>query len=215
MLRGKYVKKSPGTNQSQRSLQMSSSESDGEEQLETLNAFSDIFAISDSYYKKVDSTPKYCPYKSPFRDMTVQLKVVGNHPLWGNYLWNSGVLLANQIEKTLTGDSVLEPFSEKTVLELGAGSALPSLVACLDGAKHVVVTDYPDSELLENIKDNVDKNIPQSERHRITVMVFCKQFCLSFSFSAIYFLHFHFPTHYFVFLIGYLFNAVYTKFLLK
>lgn len=44
----------------------------------------------------------------------------------------------------------------KTVLELGAGAGLPSLVSALHGAKHVVVTDYPDAELVENLRWNID-----------------------------------------------------------
>lgn len=43
----------------------------------------------------------------------------------------------------------------KTVLELGAGAGLPSLVGAIHGASHVVVTDYPDAELVENLQYNV------------------------------------------------------------
>jgi nicotinamide N-methyltransferase len=38
----------------------------------------------------------------------------------------------------------------KTVLELGAGAGLPSLVCALNGAYQVVVTDYPDAELVDH-----------------------------------------------------------------
>jgi nicotinamide N-methyltransferase len=44
----------------------------------------------------------------------------------------------------------------KTVLELGAGAGLPSLVCALNGASQVVVTDYPDAELIENLRYNID-----------------------------------------------------------
>ena len=47
-----------------------------------------------------------------------------------------------------------------SVLELGAAAALPSMVAALNGARKVVVTDYPDPELVENIVYNVDHNLP-------------------------------------------------------
>ncbi len=43
----------------------------------------------------------------------------------------------------------------KNVLELGAGGGLPSVLCALEGAKKVVVTDYPDEVLLENIRWNV------------------------------------------------------------
>jgi nicotinamide N-methyltransferase len=43
----------------------------------------------------------------------------------------------------------------KTVLELGAGGGLPSLVCAINGASQVVVTDYPDAELIENLRYNI------------------------------------------------------------
>lgn len=41
------------------------------------------------------------------------------------------------------------------MLELGAGAGLPSLVCALKGARTVVVTDYPDPDLVENLRINV------------------------------------------------------------
>ncbi len=45
---------------------------------------------------------------------------------------------------------------DKTVLEFGAGAGLPSLVCALNGAKKVVVTDYPDADLIENLRYNIE-----------------------------------------------------------
>ena len=42
------------------------------------------------------------------------------------------------------------------MLELGAGAGLPSIVCALRGARKVVVTDYPDPELIENLQYNID-----------------------------------------------------------
>lgn len=45
--------------------------------------------------------------------------------------------------------------ANKTVLEVGAGAGLPSLVSAHLGAKRVVVTDYPDADLIDNLRHNV------------------------------------------------------------
>ena len=52
----------------------------------------------------------------------------------------------------------------KTVLELGAGAGLPSLVCALNGARRVIVTDYPDAELIDNLRYNINhcKLLPTS-----------------------------------------------------
>ena len=44
----------------------------------------------------------------------------------------------------------------KTVLELGAGAGLPSLASAVHGASKVVVTDYPDADLVANLRYNVE-----------------------------------------------------------
>ncbi len=46
-------------------------------------------------------------------------------------------------------------FKGKSILELGAGAGLPSIASVQAGASLVVVTDYPDHELIENIKHNI------------------------------------------------------------
>ena len=45
---------------------------------------------------------------------------------------------------------------DKTVLELGAGAGLPSLVCAFKSAAQTVVTDYPDADLIENLRYNID-----------------------------------------------------------
>jgi nicotinamide N-methyltransferase len=45
---------------------------------------------------------------------------------------------------------------DKDVLELGAGAGLPSLVCAARGARQVVVTDYPDPDLIQNLQYNID-----------------------------------------------------------
>lgn len=49
-------------------------------------------------------------------------------------------------------------FTDKTVLELGAGAALPSLVALRLGARNTVITDFPDESILANIRHELQAN---------------------------------------------------------
>jgi len=55
------------------------------------------------------------------------------------------------------------------VLELGAGGGLPSIVASKNGAQKVVITDYPDLNLIENLARNVAQNLEVEERRRVKV----------------------------------------------
>lgn len=80
----------------------------------------------------------------------IKLRLVGKSPLWGHLLWNAGKVTADWIDLHRE-----EWCKGKTVLELGAAAALPTLIACLD-ADNVVSTDYPDPELVQNIEYNVN-----------------------------------------------------------
>jgi EEF1A N-terminal glycine/lysine methyltransferase len=79
----------------------------------------------------------------------LSLRLVGHNPLWGHHLWNSGRIVSKYLE------SQKFLIETKTVLELGAGAGLPSLVCAILGAKAVVVTDYPDPDLIENLQYNI------------------------------------------------------------
>ncbi|KAI9669937.1 MAG: nicotinamide n-methyltransferase [Alyxoria varia] len=83
------------------------------------------------------------------RHLTVRL--VGHNPLWGHHLWQAGIVISRYLE--LRRHDLVEG---QTILELGAGAGLPSLVAAYCGAKKVVITDYPDLELIENIQHNIN-----------------------------------------------------------
>ena len=52
-----------------------------------------------------------------------------------------------------------------SVLELGAGAAVPSLVAALNGARIVVATDYPDRDLVANMEANAARNVRTNNIH--------------------------------------------------
>ena len=77
--------------------------------------------------------------------------------LWGDHLWNSGRWLANHLEAN--PDLV----KGKTVVELGAGASLPSLIASKLGAQIVTCTDYPDRELIDNLAYNFESQLPGSQ----------------------------------------------------
>jgi EEF1A N-terminal glycine/lysine methyltransferase len=70
--------------------------------------------------------------------------------LKGHFLWNAGRTIAHYLE-----EHAQDLIKGKTVLELGAGGGLPSLLCAIDGAETVVVTDYPDGELIDNLNYNI------------------------------------------------------------
>lgn len=51
----------------------------------------------------------------------------------------------------------------KRICELGAGAGLPSIIAGLAGAGQVVVTDYPDEQLVANLAYNLDLNLEKGK----------------------------------------------------
>jgi nicotinamide N-methyltransferase len=68
--------------------------------------------------------------------------------LFAHYLWNASVVAADLIETaSSTSEASASPFNvrNKTLLELGAGTALPSLISALSGAVSLTVTDHPES----------------------------------------------------------------------
>ena len=63
--------------------------------------------------------------------MQLNIRLIGKHPLWAHYLWNAAKVLSDYFDmnpKDIRG---------KNVLELGAGGALPSLVAACNEAQKV------------------------------------------------------------------------------
>ncbi|KAF8506189.1 nicotinamide N-methyltransferase [Hysterangium stoloniferum] len=85
---------------------------------------------------------------------SLSIRLIGSHPLWGHYLWNAARCFATYLDQNAQDLCV-----GKGILELGAGGALPSIVAILCGARRTVITDYPDQALLDNIRINVKTNI--------------------------------------------------------
>jgi hypothetical protein len=93
--------------------------------------------------------------------------------LFSHYLWNSALLAAELIEAgslPLDGPASgpLTPVSGMSggafdvrglsFVELGAGTALPSILAALVGASRVVATDYPAPAIIDTLRTNVARN---------------------------------------------------------
>lgn len=72
--------------------------------------------------------------------------------LFVDALWPGALFMADYLGKNAAFVRGL------TVLELGAGAGLPSLVACKLGARRVVVTDYPAAGVLENLRELLADN---------------------------------------------------------
>jgi nicotinamide N-methyltransferase len=108
----------------------------------------DLFAEPADYYppSPVPTTASH----TLLNGHTITVRLVGHNPLWGHHLWQAGRIISSYFEKSPA------LVANKTVLELGAGAGLPSLVCGILGARKVVVSDYPDQSLIENLVWNIE-----------------------------------------------------------
>ncbi|GME76014.1 unnamed protein product [Ambrosiozyma monospora] len=83
---------------------------------------------------------------------TIKINLIHSSPLYGHILTHACLYTAHYLEKHAS--TIVQ---DKTVLEVGAGGALPSVLCCLLGAKMVVCSDYPDYELVQNLKYNLNE----------------------------------------------------------
>ncbi|KAK0629003.1 hypothetical protein B0T17DRAFT_614850 [Bombardia bombarda] len=79
----------------------------------------------------------------------ITLHLVGHSSTEAHHLWNGSRVVADYFQDH--PDEV----QGRTVLELGAAAGLPSIVAAAVGAKRVVVTDYPDPEIVDTMWKNI------------------------------------------------------------
>ncbi|KAJ0298471.1 hypothetical protein COL5a_009588 [Colletotrichum fioriniae] len=114
-------------------------------------------------------------YTSPHlrRPLTFELAepdAADDRKLFSHYLWNSSLQLGEFVEAgTLGIDTAVPvrlgpPMSHfdvrgKTTLELGAGTALPSIMSALLGAERTVLTDYPAPAVMKTLRLNATRNI--------------------------------------------------------
>jgi nicotinamide N-methyltransferase len=102
---------------------------------------------------------------------TLTVRLVGHNPLWGHYLWNAGRLISTYFEKN---PSLIK---DKTVLELGAGAGLPSLVCGMLEARKVIVTDYPDPDLVANLWTNVTASYADASKQDGEKSIVAEGYC--------------------------------------
>jgi nicotinamide N-methyltransferase len=76
--------------------------------------------------------------------------------LEGDLLWNAGRTSAEYLEQRAA-----ELVEGKDILEIGAAAGVPSIVCALRGARTVVMTDYPDPDLVDNMRRNAVSAAPQ------------------------------------------------------
>ncbi|KAI5464695.1 hypothetical protein BGZ63DRAFT_412216 [Mariannaea sp. PMI_226] len=101
-----------------------------------------------------DYYPPTPPHKEEMFTMKsgkpITLRLVGSSPTEAHIVWNGSKMIADYFED--------EPsrVRGRTVLELGAASGLPSLVAGILGARKVVMTDYPDPDIVKVMQMNID-----------------------------------------------------------
>mmetsp|Transcript_18270 Transcript_18270/g.33789 ORF Transcript_18270/g.33789 Transcript_18270/m.33789 type:complete len:313 (-) Transcript_18270:981-1919(-) len=90
----------------------------------------------------------------------------GKVHLMAQHVWQSSLTLAEE----MCDGSV--DVKDKIVVELGAGAALPGIVARRLGAKHVIISDYPDQAIIDNIECNVKENFMEGVDSPATVKGF-------------------------------------------
>ncbi|KAI0630970.1 hypothetical protein C8Q77DRAFT_1159691 [Trametes polyzona] len=88
--------------------------------------------------------------------LTVAPKEGKANTLLADHLFSPSLLLAEHIERGLIS------LPGKRVVELGAGCALPSLLASTlsNPPSLAVITDYPDDTIMKNLASNVERNRP-------------------------------------------------------
>ena len=110
-----------------------------------------LFGETSSTYYKVKGTDHTIISKTRSVTNVKSVECAANE-LFADDLWPGCFVLADILCK----HSVL--CQDKYILELGAGSALPGTVASVLGAKKVVLTDYPEPTVIENIEYIVKLN---------------------------------------------------------
>ncbi|KAI6371098.1 hypothetical protein MCOR25_004032 [Pyricularia grisea] len=123
----------------------------------------DMFAVPEGYYPP--PPPPRTETHTLSNGTVLTLHLVGHSVMDAHHVWNGGRVLADHF---LADPSLV---AGKTVLEVGAGAGIPSLVAAHLGAAGVVSTDYPDPDVLVALRRNVDECdlVPQPRAEKVVV----------------------------------------------
>eukprot|EP00871_Galdieria_phlegrea_P005308 jgi/Galph1/5779/GphlegSOOS_G4532.1 len=128
-----------------------------------------LFQEPESFVQK-PTEYTFTTYTSPQSGYLFRIRLVASS--WGHYLWNGAILLADLLSgKFMTCIQLCDwiDVRGKRVLELGAGGGLPSLLASMRGACHVLITEYPEDKLVDNLKWNVTENLSLDTATKIQV----------------------------------------------
>ncbi|OJD33276.1 nicotinamide n-methyltransferase [Diplodia corticola] len=117
----------------------------------------DLFQEPEGYFQP-EKPPTYATHKLESGE-ELKVRLVGFNPLWGHHIWNAARTISRFLETLPQQDTAT--IRGRTVLELGAGAGLPSLVCALGGAARVVCTDYPDADLVDNLRRNAAEASPE------------------------------------------------------
>ncbi|KAK2012225.1 nicotinamide N-methyltransferase [Colletotrichum eremochloae] len=108
-----------------------------------------LFADPEDYYPPTPPPTTQTHTLSSGRVLTLHL--VGYSPTEAHHLWNGSRVVSDYFEADPSR------VRGRTVLELGAGAGLPSLTAGILGARRVVVSDFPDVDIVQTMQKNVDE----------------------------------------------------------
>ncbi|KAB5583063.1 hypothetical protein GE09DRAFT_289417 [Coniochaeta sp. 2T2.1] len=123
------------------------------------NLDASLFADPEDFYPPTPP-PTVQTHTLASTGQVLTLHLVGHSALEAHHLWNGSRVCADFFEADPTST-----VAGRTVLEIGAGAGLPSLAAAILGAEKVVVTDFPDADLVANLWKNVDEAglLPEGE----------------------------------------------------
>ncbi|GAA5893299.1 uncharacterized protein JCM6883_007624 [Sporobolomyces salmoneus] len=108
-------------------------------------------------------------YLSPFQapsplSISIPIPPLRNKDKHASFVWNASIVLADMIANEKI------KVERKTVLEPGCGVGLPSIVAAHKGAQQVVLSDYDDPRMLDDLKEVVHKALISTHRNELSVV---------------------------------------------